>query len=179
MKLLPDEIHFDCPKCKRPMSGDKALLGERINCPDCLEPFYVTPRKPEPVPVPKQEFGLECPKCHKVFFTEFKQMSHTFVTCPNCVAPFMVQSQNAHAAIQKETSTRTRAESIRNQAGRFTVAAGLFCGIGLFVTLVSACKTINGDGAGSGFIVAASLIGASLWLYLIAQIVHIRANTEK
>lgn len=39
MKNDPNEIHFDCPKCKRPMSGDKALLGEMINCPDCNEPF--------------------------------------------------------------------------------------------------------------------------------------------
>jgi hypothetical protein len=45
-----DEIHFDCPKCKRPMSGDKALLGEIINCPDCGDAFTPTPRKPAPEP---------------------------------------------------------------------------------------------------------------------------------
>jgi len=52
MKNDPDEIHFDCPKCKRPMTGDKALLGELINCPDCGEAFNPTPRKPEPVAKP-------------------------------------------------------------------------------------------------------------------------------
>jgi len=44
----PDEIHFNCPKCKRPMSGDKALLNEMITCPDCGAAFIPTPRKPEP-----------------------------------------------------------------------------------------------------------------------------------
>jgi hypothetical protein len=30
MQSAPDEIHFNCPKCKRPMAGVKALLGELI-----------------------------------------------------------------------------------------------------------------------------------------------------
>ena len=34
------------------MSGDKSLLGQRINCPDCLEPFYVTIRKSERITEP-------------------------------------------------------------------------------------------------------------------------------
>lgn len=45
MKNNPNEIHFDCPKCKRPMSCDKALLLEFIKCPDCGEAFIPTPRK--------------------------------------------------------------------------------------------------------------------------------------
>jgi hypothetical protein len=58
MKSEPDEIHFDCPKCKRPMSGGKALLGELINCPDCNEPFIPIHRKSEPAPESaKPEFG--------------------------------------------------------------------------------------------------------------------------
>ena len=58
IKIASDEIHFDCPKCKRPMCGDKALLGEMINCPDCNEPFSPIPRKLEPEPEPaKPECG--------------------------------------------------------------------------------------------------------------------------
>jgi uncharacterized protein YbjQ (UPF0145 family)/DNA-directed RNA polymerase subunit RPC12/RpoP len=38
----PAEIFFSCPKCKRPMSGDKSLLGEKVNCPDCGEPFILS-----------------------------------------------------------------------------------------------------------------------------------------
>jgi len=52
----PNEIHFDCPKCQRPMSGDKALLLVLVNCPDCGESFYPTPRIQ--VPEPSQEASL-------------------------------------------------------------------------------------------------------------------------
>ena len=172
MKSEPDEIHFDCPQCKRPMSGDKALLGEMIHCPDCLEPFYVTLRKPEPKSEPKPEpakpdIRLECPKCHHAVFVEKKAMLYEYVTCQNCAANFSTEL------------TKGR-EKIRNQADRFTVAAGLFCGIGLLIAIASLAQAISGEeGAGKLFIVAASLIGASLWFYLIAQIIHIRANTEK
>ena len=123
MKLLPDEIHFDCPKCKRPLTGDKALLGEMIHCPDCNEPFIPTPRKPAPP---------------------------------------------------------SRAEKIHYQADGFTAFAAVFFVIGLFIGVASLAQAISGEeGAGKLFIVAASLIGASLWFYLIAQIIHIRANLEK
>lgn len=39
----PNEVHFECPQCKRHISGDKALVGEKINCPDCNESFIVAP----------------------------------------------------------------------------------------------------------------------------------------
>lgn len=140
MKNDPNEIHFECPKCKRPMSGDKALLGEMINCPDCNEPFIPTPRKPEPAPEPAKTS-----------------------------APASAQNPD-----------NIRAKKIRNQANHFTVVAGVFCGLGLLLALSQLARAISGEeGAGSGFIVAASLIGTSLWFYLIAQIIHIRANTEK
>jgi len=38
----PPEIFFNCPKCSRPMSGDETLLGEKVNCPDCGEPFILS-----------------------------------------------------------------------------------------------------------------------------------------
>ena len=41
-------------------------------------------------------------------------------------------------------------------------------------------EAIFGDGVvGGWFIAAGALIGVAFWLYLIAQIIHIRANTEK
>ena len=44
MKNDPDEIRFGCPKCKRPMSGDQALLGEMINCRTAANPPGGTPQ---------------------------------------------------------------------------------------------------------------------------------------
>jgi hypothetical protein len=76
MKNEPNEIHFDCPKCKRPMTGDKALLGEMINCPDCNEPFMPTPRRhePESEPVPEpasSDYGKKIFCRHHPLFAVF------------------------------------------------------------------------------------------------------------
>jgi hypothetical protein len=140
MKSEPDEIHFDCPKCKRPMSGDKTLLGEMINCPDCNEPFIPVPNKPEPEPIAEASGWERVSSPPRVF---------------------------------------TKTEKIQNMAYLFTAAAILFFIIGCLTGFGSFCLVISGEGAGIGYIIAASLIGISLWFYLIAQIVHIRANTEK
>jgi hypothetical protein len=47
------------------------------------------------------------------------------------------------------------------------------------VLLISVIQLVSGGGSTAGVIIGAGLIGAALWLYLIAQIVHIRANTLK
>jgi DNA-directed RNA polymerase subunit RPC12/RpoP len=186
MKLLPDEIHFDCPQCKRPMSGDKALLGEMIHCPDCLEPFYVTLRKPEPAPESaKPEFGYECPKCRRIFYGKMP-VPHESVSCPNCGVvfpppprPALASQDDSSAALVRMELTKGRGK-IRSQAYKFTGFAVVFWVIGLLIGLASLVQAISGEeGAGRLFIVAASLIGTALWFYLIAQIIHIRANTEK
>src|SRR5665213_94741 len=151
MQSEPDEIHFDCPKCKRPMTGDKALLGEMINCPDCNEPFIPTPRKPAPTPEPKP-----VPKPESAAQNEISQ------------------------ELARRWEAQRRRQKIHYQADRFTGFAGVFFVIGLLIGVASLAQAISGEeGAGRWFIVAASLIGTAFWLYLIAQIVHIRANTEK
>jgi len=146
MQNVTDEIHFDCPNCKRPMSGDKTLLGEMINCPDCSEPFFPVPRKEVFPPEPEKTKAS--------------------------------QSQPSPSILRKPDITR--AEKIRSQADRFAVLAALFCGIGLLIILAAVVQSLSGGSdTGIWFLVSASLIGAAFWLYLIAQIIHIRANTEK
>jgi len=183
----PDEIHFNCPKCKRPMSGDKALLNELINCPDCGEAFIPTPRKPEPAPEPaKSEIGLECPLCLRVVFVEKKAMLWEFVTCPNCAAAFSpVQAAKAYSfksqpQLAAPLDLKSRRQRIRRNADMLSGIGGLFAVFGLLVgfssiTLVSE----SSDDAKECFIASAALFGVGLWFYLIGQVVHIRANTEK
>jgi divalent metal cation (Fe/Co/Zn/Cd) transporter len=155
MKIALGEIYFDCPKCNRPMSGDKALLGEMINCPDCGEAFIPTPRKLDPRTV--------IPATPKMV----------------AAAATLHSAQLAKLESMRTRDNTNRAEKIHNRADLFAAAALWLCIIGLLVAFCSVYASISGDGAGSGYIWAGSFIGASLWLYLIAQIVHIRANTEK
>lgn len=44
------EIRFECPKCKRPMTGEASLTTEVITCPDCGEAFMPSPHRPAPSP---------------------------------------------------------------------------------------------------------------------------------
>jgi DNA-directed RNA polymerase subunit RPC12/RpoP len=88
MQNDPDEIQFDCPKCKRPMSGDKALIGEMVNCPDCGEPFMPTPRK-----------LISCAACGR-------QISPQAASCPGCGHPV------TPAPISKAIDTRRKGTAI-------------------------------------------------------------------
>jgi len=150
MKLLPDEIHFDCPKCKRPMSGDKALLGELINCPDCNEPFIPTPRKPAPTPEPKP-----VPKPESAAQNETSQ------------------------ELARRWEAQRRSQKTRNRADFFENLSGVFLALGVCAMVGSLLTTLDNSNATVGWLIMAGLFGFAFWLYLIAQLVHIRANTEK
>jgi hypothetical protein len=56
---------------------------------------------------------------------------------------------------------------------------GFFAVIGLLVGVFSIIAMKSGDDATEGFITSAAMIGMGLWFYLVGQVVHIRANTEK
>ena len=70
---------------------------------------------------------------------------------------------------------RNTAESFVNAGKIFAVIGILICGLSLFISTV-------GDDTKMGTIFAVlsgSLISIGIWLYVIGQIIHIRANTEK
>jgi hypothetical protein len=74
-----------------------------------------------------------------------------------------------------------RIAAIRRQAGSFSLLAIILFILAVFVFLSSCADHIgDSDHAGPvGYIISGSLISLALWLYLVAQIIHIRANTEK
>ena len=83
MNNASPEIIFDCPKCNRPMSGGRSLLGEMISCPACSEPFIPTPRRTEPL----LQGGIKlirCPACGL-------QISPRASSCPSCAHPIRAE----------------------------------------------------------------------------------------
>ncbi|HAO79362.1 MAG TPA: hypothetical protein DCQ92_10360 [Verrucomicrobia subdivision 3 bacterium] len=70
-------------------------------------------------------------------------------------------------------------DKIRANAERFTMAALLLFILGSIVMVVSILFLFSGNEAIAGLIIAGSLISTAFWSYLIAQIIHIRANTHK
>jgi len=130
------EIHFDCPKCRRPMRGDRALLGEMIACPDCNEPFIPKPRK-------------------------------AVVLADD--APAIPRISGPDEVAARALSAR-QAQKIEANANAFARIAGISAVVGT----AAAALGILGQSAGPGYF-AAGFFGLALWLYLIAQIIHIRA----
>ena len=118
---------------------------------------------------------VKCPTCQHEFFPDKTRPVRPMPTAPAAPSPNIPLPKRPELVTIEETFARTEAEKIHKKADFFTVMSVLF----LFGSLGSALYSIYGHGAGSGVIVVASLLGVSLWFYLIAQIVHIRANTEK
>jgi ABC-type multidrug transport system permease subunit len=69
--------------------------------------------------------------------------------------------------------------SIWEQAWRFTSAAVIFAIIGLLALVFGVIAEIGGNSSGICWIVMAATLTTAFWLYLIAQILHIRALLTK
>ena len=137
---IAEELHFDCPKCGRPMVGDPALIHELICCPDCATPFQPRPR---------------------------------FSPALSAAGPARSGPAPPEHFAARSTLEKRRSE-IRFQAAAFSFVSGL-CVVagagGLLLAILVGSVT-------AGF-VAASAFGLALWLYLISQVIHIRASLEK
>jgi hypothetical protein len=112
-----------------------------------------------------------CRECHHYF---------NLVTMPPVAPEWKVEAASASAP------TRLPADylGVRSMARFFSFAALLCFVIAVIAVLLTA---IDNGGAAmdpsqqlvTGYIVAAVFFSLALWLFLIAQIIHIRANMEK
>lgn len=189
-----DEIHFECPKCNRHMIGDKELMTEMITCPDCNEPFFPVPRKPDPNLTYRAliEPGYICPRCQQPFMPKKGAKSDDLLLCPNCMIQFQPLSVAETAVTSKSSITPkytppsvrspteyTTVEKIRNRAEGLSVLSAIVLIIGVIAGGFAVANSNSGENSGNGYVIAGSCVGFSIWLYLIAQVMHIRANTEK
>ena len=109
---------------------------------------------------------MNCPKCN----SENVVLVGEVARCQSCEHYFQPPGTNVlHRPIG----------NIKLMAWTFTLAAGLVAGAGVLVLLVALYHVISGDSAGAGYIIAGVFESFALWLFLIAQVIHIRANTEK
>jgi len=71
-------------------------------------------------------------------------------------------------------------EKIQRQAESFTAAACLCVVIGVVALLIGMVSQVGeGTGGGLSWLVMGAAFGLALWLYLVAQIIHIRALLAK
>ena len=125
---------------------------------------------------------IACPECNQP--TDRISTVEGMIQCLACSKWFADPSglPAAAATIQRarEIEAGNRSEHIRNQAENFTLVAAIFVVVGILALLAFGFSFSSGDGGAWGALdFCGASFGIALWLYLIAQIIHIRANTEK
>jgi len=95
---------------------------------------------------------------------------------PSAFGPELEAPVAAVRQLTPEEALQEQREGIRSQAFGFSLAAVLLAiasGFSLF-------EAVSGQESSMGaWAITGGLWGASIWLYLIAQVIHIRANTHK
>jgi DNA-directed RNA polymerase subunit RPC12/RpoP len=115
-------------------------------------------------------------------------MSNTEAKCPACGQKTLLaaESPKETTEIQRELKIVRDRETIRRVARKFKSAAIWFCifaAIGFVFAIVIALpesdETQQFEIIVCGVSISGSCLAAAGWLYLMAQIIHIRANTYK
>jgi endogenous inhibitor of DNA gyrase (YacG/DUF329 family) len=159
-----NQIQFDCPGCGQTIETPEDAYFEQVKCPTCQHEFFpgktrfVQPASATPPP----ESASPAPP-------------------PPTVPPAKTGGWKIEVVDSANTAPdlESRREKIRRNASMLSAIGGFFAVIGLLVGVFSIIAMKSGDDATEGFITSAAMIGMGLWFYLVGQVVHIRANTEK
>jgi hypothetical protein len=130
-----------------------------------------------------------CPHCQQPMEGE-DTLYGQFINCPGCLRDFAPIAPASPAITAKpaprppaaaQLDLRDRVDDLRRQGSAFTAVAVILFALAAFIcfaTFITHLGDSDHDSA-TGYIASGSLLSLSLWLYLVAQIIHIRANTEK
>lgn len=157
---------MNCPKCN---SENIVQIGPLMRCQSCEH--YFNPLPAEPAGAVKME---PCPKCgsENVFETE-----PGILRC-ECGTNFFGRPKLPVAAVPPISAL----DRIRRSALVFESFAILVAAAGIIALIVFGFSFRTGDSGDvswTSFYFFLTCECAALWLYLVAQIIHIRANTEK
>ena len=116
---------------------------------------------------------LNCKECHHYF------PGTLYITPPPAPPPDETSQLPSRGSVPDRGSV-SAAERVRSHARMFVGLSVFFLILGVFVTVATFCDNLREDvPSHSGYAAAAGFILLALWLYLIGQIVHIRALLEK
>ena len=135
---------------------------------------------------------VECPACDQPIETT-KEAARAGILCPACGMGFVPdkfrESINPEWLSEVKPSpaieSQNQREKIREQARGFVMISILIFFIGvlfLFGGIYDSIGALNGgDAPGGGlcWILMSAAFGLAFWLYLVGQVIHIRANTER
>lgn len=129
------------------------------------------------------EIQFECPKCQRRMSGD-QALINELISCPDCgevfqPSPNKTTPLKANTLLQQTSQVSGRSGAIRFQAQVFILAAVIIFGAGFLAGFFALLKYVASEDASGSLIIAGSCAGIALGLYLIAQVVQIRANTEK
>ena len=110
-----------------------------------------------------------CPHCNQVNESESLEIVDDFVKCATCEKWF-----------EDPVPAILAADEIYDQARAFVGVSVFLLVLGLLIGAATFCDNLSADQPShAGYTAAGVVISLAIWLYLIGQILHIRANTEK
>lgn len=118
---------------------------------------------------------MNCPKCHGANVVVEGEQAHC-LSCENFWKPYFGELSGE---FQKQNTVSVTAMALHHRADAFAFGSGWLIAIGLIIGFISILMTFAGSNIWLGFVVAGALFSSGFWLYLIAQVMHIRANTER
>ena len=122
------------------------------------------------------DIRFDCPQCHRSMTGDIQLLSG-LVDCPDCGQNFKPVRKPRISPVRPALN---RVEKLRRLGDGFTAAALVAFGLGLLILLLAVLLGVMNSGKYvAALIVAAAFLSNAVWLFLIAQIIHIRANTEK
>lgn len=115
------------------------------------------------------------------------------IECPQCQSTVLIAIPAAHAAEIAPTDAQLGQRRIEMRQNQIRFSARLFTGLAIFglllcgLQLIAALTDLRVDnlredaghsGTGADLLWAGHFFWFAAWCYLIAQVIHIRANTE-
>jgi len=129
---------------------------------------------------------LNCPKCGSSNVTV---AADGILNCNDCtnyfpapdIAPIVPPDESEREDERRAMQDYYRVKKIRSQAKSFITLSLVIFFLGVLLLFAGIYGSIGVDAPGGDicWLLMASAWGLSIWLYLIGQIIHIRANTEK
>jgi predicted RNA-binding Zn-ribbon protein involved in translation (DUF1610 family) len=118
----------------------------------------------------------ECVQCHAPIEVPDDRAGEKF-KCPACAAATPITASKSDELVARRDLLERR-EKIRAKAAKFEAGAAVFLFLAVIIFGTSLASSVNAEsGSRSYGFSLASLAGCFL-SYLIAQAIHIRANTE-
>jgi hypothetical protein len=148
-------IKFKCPTCGQDIEAhDEVLLDDHVDCPNCRHPF-----NPENI----QHLGSS-------------SRSTVPTTASNGQSPAAAFKNHLQPKSELHKLKDQQVDGIERQAGLFTTASIILAIVGIIGLFLGILALVTANSSSMPYwLFSGAFFGLALWIYLIAQVIRIRA----